>query len=115
MAQKVQTTVVCDLHDDEVEGSSVTFAVGGRNYELDLCDEHKAEFDDSLATYVGAARSTASRNGKNGTSKSRSRSNGSRSKGDRKDVREWARANGHDIGERGRIPAEVMDAYEAAH
>ena len=60
MAQKVQVLLVCDLHDDETEGTeTVAFALDGSSYEIDLCEEHAGALRDDLASYVGAARRAA--------------------------------------------------------
>ena len=57
MAQKVQVMLVCDLHDDEVEGvETVAFGLDGSSYEVDACEEHAAALRDAFAPYVGAAR-----------------------------------------------------------
>ncbi|MCW2585952.1 MAG: Histone protein Lsr2, partial [Frankiales bacterium] len=57
MAQRIQVLLVCDLHDDEVEGTeTISFGLDGSSYEIDVCDEHAAQLRDSFASYVGAAR-----------------------------------------------------------
>ena len=57
MAQRVQVLLVCDLHDEEVEGAeTVAFGLDGAAYELDACEEHAAAMRDAFAPYVGAAR-----------------------------------------------------------
>ena len=114
MAQKVQVLLVCDLHDDEEAGSeTVTFSLDGASYEIDVCDEHAGGLRDAFAPYVGSARragrtsgaSRSSRRGSSGRSSSRGVS----------EVREWARKNGHQVSERGRISSVVQQAYDAAH
>ncbi len=115
MAQKVHVLLVCDLHDDEAEGSeTVAFSLDGSAYEIDVCDAHGAELRDAFAPYVGAAR-RAGRSG--GPTRGRRSSRGSSSGASRdvSDVREWARKNGHQVSERGRISAVVQQAYDAAH
>ncbi len=117
MAQKVQVLLVCDLHDDEVEGAeTVAFGLDGSSYEIDVCEDHAAELRDAFASYVGAARragrapvAPAQRRGTRG---------GSRSNVDKQrvqEIREWARSNGHKVSERGRLSAAVLQAYDAAH
>ncbi len=114
MAQKVQVLLVCDLHDDEAEGSeTVSFSLDGASYEIDVCDEHAAGLRDAFAPYVGAGR----RAGRN-TAASRSSRRGSSSRSSSRgvsEVREWARKNGHQVSERGRISSVVQQAYDAAH
>jgi len=119
MAQKVQVMLVCDLHEDEVEGAeTVAFGLDGTSYEIDACEEHAAQLRDAFAPYVGAARragrapATARRPARSGSP--RPAASGS----DRERVqaiREWARSHGHQVSERGRLSATVLQAYEAAH
>lgn len=116
MAQRVQVLLVCDLHDEEVEGrETVAFGLDGASYEIDLCDEHAAELRDAFAPYVGGAR----RAGRvTAPAQRRPRSGGrAPATGDRQrvqEIREWARANGYQVSERGRLSTAVMEAYEAA-
>jgi hypothetical protein len=119
MAQRVQVMLVCDLHDEEVEGAeTVAFGLDGSSYEIDLCEEHAAELRDAFAPFVGGARRAGRAPA---TSGARRRSGGrasSSSNGDRQrvqDIRQWARENGHQVSERGRLSASVVEAYEAAH
>jgi hypothetical protein len=115
MAQRVQVLLVCDLHDDEVEGTeTVSFALDGSSYEIDVCDEHAGQLRDAFASYVGAARragrapAATPRRGRPAAGKS----GGS----DRvAQIRDWARKNGHQVSERGRLSASLVAAYEAAH
>ena len=114
MAQRVQVILVCDLHDGEVEGTeTITFGLDGSSYEIDVCDAHAKELRDANAPFVGAARRAG-----RGTGGGQRRSRGSRSGGSDNQVaqiREWARSNGHQVSERGRISATVRAAYDAAH
>ena len=65
MAQRVQVLLVCDLHDDEVEGAeTVAFGLDGSSYEIDVCEDHAAELRDAFAPYVGAARRRRPRAGR---------------------------------------------------
>ena len=123
MAKTTKTIYTCDLHEgDEVtEGvAEVSFAFDGSSYEIDLCPDHRDEMEESLATYVGAAR-RANRGGTSSPRRaSRPAATGGRSGGgsDREEVqriREWARENGHTVSERGRLSSTVLEAYRAAH
>ena len=124
MAQKVQVMLVCDLHDDEVEGvETVAFGLDGTMYEVDACEEHAGALRDAFAPFVGAAR-RAGRGGsapaqrRGGGRSSRSGSDGGSGSGGKERVqaiRDWARENGHKVSERGRLPGAVVAAYEAAH
>ncbi|KRF16612.1 hypothetical protein ASG90_10085 [Nocardioides sp. Soil797] len=107
MAQKVNIILVDDIDESEAT-ETVSFGLDGANYEIDLNDAHAAALRDALATYVGHARKVG---GRRGTRKSAAAAGGASAS----DVREWARSNGHDVPDRGRIPAEIRDAYNAAH
>ena len=111
MAQRVQVILVCDLHDDETPGTqTVSFGLNGSSYEIDLCDSHAEEMRNSLARYVGVARRAGGRAGRAG--RRRGRNGGG---GEAAQIREWARAQGLPVPERGRIPADLADKYAAAH
>jgi hypothetical protein len=112
MAQKVQVLLVCDLHDNDTEGTeTVTFSLDGAAYEIDVCDKHGTALRNAFATYVGAAR----RAGRSTTVK-RGRPAKVVSDKDRTTaIREWARKNGYKVSERGRLSAAVIAAYDAAH
>jgi hypothetical protein len=114
MAQRVQVLLVCDLHDDEVEGTeTISFGLDGSSYEIDVCDEHAAQLRDSFASYVGAAR-RAGRTAAAGVRRGRQPAKGPGN--DRvAEIREWGRKNGHQVSERGRLSATLVSAYEAAH
>jgi antitoxin (DNA-binding transcriptional repressor) of toxin-antitoxin stability system len=114
MAQKVQVLLVCDLHDDEVEGTeTVSFGLDGSSYEIDVCDAHAAELRNAFASYVGAAR----RAGRASVAARRGRPAAKAGGGNQRvaEIREWARKNGHQVSERGRLSATLVAAYEAAH
>ena len=107
MAQKVQVLLVCDLHDDETEGTeTVAFGLDGSSYEIDLCEEHAGALRDDLASYVGAAR----RAGRSGGGTPRKSSGGGSSVSKSRPAATSRRsasgpANGFEVNERGRIAA----------
>lgn len=114
MAQRVQVFLVCDLHEEEVEGTeTVSFSLDGSAYEIDVCDSHAGQLRDSFAPYVGAAR----RAGRTSAPASRRTRGTARTGGSDRvaQIREWARKNGHQVSERGRLSATLVAAYEAAH
>lgn len=115
MAQRVQVTLVCDLHGDETPATeTVEFAVDGSAYEVDLCDRHAGELRDRLAGYVGVARRTGGRGALSPTGSRSGRRRRNRGSGDAARIREWARGQGLAVPERGRIPAELAEKYAAA-
>lgn len=110
MAQKVNIVLVDDIDGSDAT-QTVSFGLDGTSYEIDLNDKNAAKLRDALATFVGHGRKVSTGSRRSGSRSSRSSGTGS----DAKVVREWAKANGHKVPERGRIPADVRAAYEAAH
>ena len=114
MAQKYIVQLVDDLTQQPIEdgsGESVRFSLDGVSYTIDLTSEHADEFRGLLEPYVNAARKAdvAVRAKSSGSSAPRA------PKGDLKAMRDWANENGYTVSSRGRIPAEVQNAYAAAH
>ena len=117
MARKVQVILSDDLDDSISADETVTFALDGTTYEIDLSEKNASEMRDVLGKYVTAARKVSSR-GTRASGAGRSRATGGGGRMDREQagaIRDWARKNGHDVSDRGRIPASVVEAYEAAH
>src|SRR5690606_19454288 len=108
MAQPANLILVDDIDGSDAT-ETVTFGLDGTTYEIDLNDSNAAALRESLSGYVGHARKV--------TGGSR-RSGGRRSSGgssNTKAVREWAKQNGYDVSERGRISADIQKAYDAAN
>ncbi|XVV08047.1 histone-like nucleoid-structuring protein Lsr2 [Actinosynnema sp. CA-248983] len=116
MAQKVLVQLLDDLDGAPTEnGQTVSFALDGVTYEIDLRPENAARLRNSLADFVASARKTGGR-AKRGTATGTRRVVAeARTKEQTKAIREWARSNGHELSDRGRIPAHVIEAFEAAH
>jgi hypothetical protein len=106
MAQKVHITLEDDLDGGEAS-ETVSFGLDGRSYEIDLNDKNAKALRDALATYVAAARRAG---GRGGRAKGRTQMGASP-----REIRDWARSHGHNVPDRGRIPSEVREAFEAAH
>lgn len=108
--QRITTELVDDIDATVIgpgEGGTVTFALDGASYEIDLGTAHQQELRNALAPFIAHARSV----GRRGSTAPRKRSSGT---SDTAAVREWAQSHGHTVGDRGRIPAEVRAAYDAA-
>jgi hypothetical protein len=103
MAQKVQVVLVDDV-DGGPADETLKFAVENTQYEIDLSTAHAAEMRAALAPWMSAARKVSGRS----TAKARTGADTSK-------VRAWAKANGYDVSERGRISATVRSAYDAVH
>jgi hypothetical protein len=109
MAQKVNIVLVDDLDGTEAT-ETVSFGLDGTTYEIDLNDANAASLREALSGYVGHARKVTG-----GGRRTRRSSGGSASSSNTKDVREWAKSQGMEVSERGRISADVQQAYDAAH
>ena len=118
MAQKVLVQFVDDLDGAPGEDvSTVSFSLDGVSYEIDLREENASRMRDSLADFVGSARRVGGRvkRGAAAPAASPARPTDARSKEQTKAIREWAKKNGHELADRGRIPANVIEAFEEAH
>ena len=112
MAQRVQIVLEDDL-DGGVAAETVTFGLDGVNYEIDLSDKNAGKLRDEFATWIGHARRSGGRR-----ITGRRPAGGSSTTSSRRDlsaVRGWARANGHQVSDRGRVSAAVQEAYDKAH
>src|SRR3954466_14636688 len=113
MAQRVNIELVDDIDGSDAE-ETVTFALDGVSYELDLSAENAGKLRDVLAPYVGHHRRVgSSTTGRRRSPGRRAASNGNGPSA--REIREWARENGWELSERGRVSADVRAAYEAAH
>jgi hypothetical protein len=113
MAQRVNVILVDDI-DGSDAAETVTFGLDGVQYEIDLSTGNADKFRDLLAPYVGHARRSGGRRRSSGGG-GRSNGSASRSGASAADIRAWARDNGWDVPDRGRVSAEVREAYDAAH
>ena len=109
MAQKIQTLFIDDLDGSAAEGT-VRFGLDGTEYEIDLNARHAQELRDALACYAGAAR----RAGGAVRRPARGARRGSASGLNTTEVREWAKAQGIEVKDRGRVPAELVVKFKAA-
>ena len=99
--------------EDDLDGSpadeTVTFGLDGVSYEIDLSAANAAALRETLARWTGVAERVGGRRSV------KRRGSGAVKRGNGAVVREWARANGHDVSDRGRVPASIQDAYDKAH
>lgn len=107
MARHMQVILVDDI-DGETADETVAFGLDGVDYQIDLSEDNAAALRDALATYVGSARRVGRKRGvKTGAGRAAS--------GDTAAIRAWATENGIAVSKRGRISADVVAQYEAAH
>jgi hypothetical protein len=109
VAQKIQTLFIDDIDGSTAEGT-IRFGLDGTEYEIDLNAEHAQQLRDALAAYVRAGRRMS------GGSRRAARTGGRRSAGglNTTEVREWAKAQGIEVKDRGRVPAELVARFKAA-
>lgn len=105
MARKVRYELLDDLDGGEAN-ETVNFGLDGSSYEIDLSAKNAGALRDALAKYVGGARRL-----RGGRGRGKGRAGG---RGDTAEIREWARAQGHKVSDRGRIPADIVEKYEAS-
>ncbi|SFP72312.1 Lsr2 protein [Amycolatopsis arida] len=111
MAQKVVVELIDDIDGTEA-AETVEFGLDGVTYQIDLSEENAEELREALAQYIEHARRAG------GRKRAAGGRNGQRTPIDREQnqaIRAWARENGYEISDRGRIPSEVVEAYHAAN
>lgn len=111
MAQRVNIVLVDDIDGGDAD-ETVTFGLDGTTYEIDLSSANAEKLRETLAPFVGHARRVAGGRRASGSSR---RTTASTAGPSAKEIREWARENGWDLSDRGRVSAEVRQAYDAAH
>jgi hypothetical protein len=107
MAQRTQVLLIDDIDGGKAE-ETLTFALDGVTYEIDLNEGHARELRDSLGRWLASGRRVSGR-----AQRGRGRPAGDAGMTAR--VRQWAKQSGLGVSERGRISAEVRAAYDAAH
>jgi hypothetical protein len=112
MAQRTIVQLTDDIDGSEA-AESVSFALDGVGYTIDLSDSNAAELRETFAPYIAAARRDGGRGRRSNVTHIASGRRG-RSTGDvdPKTVRAWASENGIAISARGRIPADIVAQYQ---
>ena len=107
MAKKVTVTLVDDFDGEGPADETVEFSIDGVNYER----MNAQKLRNDLKGWVEASRRVGGRRrGRNGSGRGRGTIDREQSAA----IREWARRNGHKVSTRGRIPADIIDAFHAA-
>ena len=109
VAQKVQTLFVDDIDGSAADGT-VRFGLDGTDYEIDLNSEHAQALRDALARYISAARRVGGGARRPVRSGRKAPANGVNTT----EIREWAKAQGIEVKDRGRVPAELVVKFKAA-
>ena len=108
MAQRVQIILEDDFEGGEAD-QTVTFGLDGAEYEIDLSAKNASALRDVLAPWIGHARRIGGRRRRGAAAKAPSASSST------SDIRAWAVSQGYEVSSRGRVSAEVREAYERAH
>jgi hypothetical protein len=112
VAQKITTLFIDDIDGGAAEGT-VRFALDGTEYEIDLNAKHSDELRSALGKYVSHARKVGGSARRAGRAAGRG-GRGAGSTLNTTEIRNWARENGYDIKDRGRVPADLVAKYQAA-
>ena len=105
MARRTQTILVDDIDGSEAS-QTVTFALDGVTYEIDLTDEHAAALRESFEEWTSKGRRTGGRRHKGRPAVRNSKTT---------EMREWLLSQGREVSTRGRIPADLVELYNNAH
>ena len=105
---KQTITIINDDLDGSEGAETVSFALQGTEYSIDLSPKNLAKLEKSLGPFIEAGTKVSAR-------RSPRRSKSASSKPDSAAIRQWGRDNGYEVPTRGRVPQAVVEAYEAAH
>ena len=114
MAERIVRQLIDDIDGSDISegsGEQLDFTVRGVQYRIDLSSANVAKFDKALEPYVEAAKKTGSARSR----RTKAASNGKSSPEHLAAIREWARREGYEVSNRGRIKAEIVEAFDAAH
>ncbi|HEY5981646.1 MAG TPA: Lsr2 family protein [Microlunatus sp.] len=111
MAQRVQIILEDDYDGGEAD-ETVTFALDGAEYEIDLSTTNANELRNALAPWLSHARKVG---GRRRSRVAATKAPAAESSGSTSDIRAWALDNGMEVSSRGRISSEVRSAYDPAH
>ncbi|BBY57996.1 histone-like nucleoid-structuring protein Lsr2 [Mycolicibacterium sarraceniae] len=112
MAKKVTVTLVDDFDGAGAADETVEFALDGVSYEIDLSSKNAQKLRNDLRQWVEASRRVGGR--RRGRSGPAGHGRASIDREQSAAIRDWARRNGHKVSTRGRIPADIIDAFHAA-
>jgi Lsr2 len=107
VAQKILTLFIDDIDGTEADGT-VRFGLDGAEYEIDLNAKHAEALRKKLSKYIQAGRRTGGRR------PARNRRRAADGQLNTTEVREWAKAQGFEVKDRGRVPAELITRFRAA-
>ncbi|MEV4189863.1 histone-like nucleoid-structuring protein Lsr2 [Streptomyces toxytricini] len=103
----IRSIVESDL-SGKPDAATVTFGLGDTWYEVDLTAEEKKALEAALKSYLKVSR-------KAGKPAPKKRVVPETTAEERDKIRAWAKEEGYEFADRGRIPKKVMKAYDEAH
>jgi len=109
MAQKIQTLFVDDIDGSEAEGT-VRFGLDGTDYEIDLSAAHSADLHAALAPFIAASRKVPAAARRLGRAARKAATGGISTT----EIRQWARTQGIEVKDRGRVPTGIVARYRQA-
>ncbi|MCT7372651.1 histone-like nucleoid-structuring protein Lsr2 [Mycolicibacterium llatzerense] len=116
MAERIIRHLIDDLDGSELpegRGESIPFSLRGVEYKIDLSKANAAKLDKALKPFIDAAQKVG------GTRRAGAKTTRRRGAGVSKEqlsaIRQWARKQGYEVSDRGRIKAEIVEAFHAAH
>lgn len=118
MARKTQIMLEDDLSGEllaDGAGETIQFALDGTSYQIDLSTDNATQLRDDLARYTAAARKVSAQTRRAANNDRGAKRSAGAGRTDLAEIREWAKTNGHEVSERGRIAGAVVEAYDAAH
>ena len=116
MAERILRQLIDDINGSDIpegEGERVAFSLRGVDYQIDLSAANVAKLDKALKPYVEAATKVGGRRSRRAANSATA--NGASSKEQLATIRAWARKKGYEVSDRGRIKADIVEAFEAAH
>jgi hypothetical protein len=114
VAQRTILELVDDLDGGKAD-ETVTFALDGVEFEIDLSADNAARLRDTFAEFVGHARRTGGRKQRGASTAAAAKPTNGNGKPDTQAVREWARSQGENVAERGRVPQALVIRFQEAH
>ncbi|MEU6583050.1 Lsr2 family protein [Nocardia sp. NPDC046763] len=113
MAKKVTVTLVDDYDGESKADETVFFSIDGNDFEIDLSNKNAGKLREALEPWTDKARKVG-RSKRTGKVAAGGRTRPAVDREESTAIREWARAQGHQVSSRGRIPAEIVDSYQRA-
>ncbi len=112
MAKQIIHKLVDDLDGGDAD-ETVKFALDGIQYEIDLSKKNAGKLRDTFAQYIASGNKVGRGVVVVGGRAARGRGGATADREQNRAIREWAKKNGKDISDRGRIPQEIVDEFHA--